>query len=66
MADARERLGKHVPTATDTHTKMNGVVCAGRRGKQISSVEAVRKRGSLKGVAIQRGLERVKLKNLHC
>jgi hypothetical protein len=29
MADARERLGKHVPTATDTHTRMNGGVCAG-------------------------------------
>jgi hypothetical protein len=27
-ADARERLGKYVPAATDT--RMNGVVCPGR------------------------------------
>jgi hypothetical protein len=29
-AAARERLGKHVPAATDTHTRMNSVVCVGR------------------------------------
>jgi hypothetical protein len=27
---------------------------------------SVRKRGSLKGAAVQKELERVKLKNLHC
>jgi hypothetical protein len=26
-AAARERLGKHVPVATDMHMRMNGVVC---------------------------------------
>jgi hypothetical protein len=28
-AAARKRLGKRVPAATDTQTKMNGVVCMG-------------------------------------
>jgi hypothetical protein len=27
---AREQLGKHVPAATDMHTRVNVVVCAGR------------------------------------
>jgi hypothetical protein len=36
-------------------------------GNKVSSVrESVRKRGSWKGAAVQRGLESVKLKNLHC
>jgi hypothetical protein len=30
MAAARERLGKHVPAAINTHMRINGVVCAGR------------------------------------
>jgi hypothetical protein len=28
MAAARKLLGKHVPSATDMHTRMNGVVFA--------------------------------------
>jgi hypothetical protein len=30
-----ERLGKHVPAATDTHTRINGIVCAGRAEELI-------------------------------
>jgi hypothetical protein len=29
-AAAKERLGKHVPAAADTHTRMNGVIYACR------------------------------------
>jgi hypothetical protein len=29
MAAARERLGKHFPAATDTHSRINEDVCAG-------------------------------------
>jgi hypothetical protein len=36
-------------------------------GNHVNSVwESVRKRSNWKGAAVQRGLERVKLKNLHC
>jgi hypothetical protein len=34
----RERHGKHVPAATDTHTRMNGDVCAGRASNKVSSL----------------------------
>jgi hypothetical protein len=30
MAAAEKSLGKHVPVVTTTHTRINGVVCAGR------------------------------------
>jgi hypothetical protein len=73
---SRHSLGKHVPAATDTHTTIEVLletVSVQRSYKEdnwenrISSVrDSVRKRGSWKGVAVQRGLERVKLKNLYC
>jgi hypothetical protein len=71
MAAARERFCKHVPAATDTHTRMNGVVCTGRAeelsGRQLGqpsqfSTGGCEEKGQLeaswKGAAIQRGLER--------
>jgi stage III sporulation protein SpoIIIAA len=76
---SKQRLGKHVPAATDTHATIEELletvfytrsVQRGYKednwGNRVSSVrEVVRKKGSLKGAAVQRGLERVKLKNLH-
>jgi hypothetical protein len=76
----RQRLRKYVPAATDTHETIEvplETVFSTRSvqrgfeednwGNRVSSVrESVRKRGSLEGAAVQRGLERVKLKNLHC
>jgi hypothetical protein len=45
MAAARERLGKHVSATTDKHTKMNGVLCAGRadelQGRQLGQSKSV-------------------------
>jgi hypothetical protein len=75
---SRQRLGKHIPAATDTHgtievfletvTSTRSVhkgYKEGNWGNRISSVrESVRKRGSWKGAAVQRGLERMKVKNL--
>jgi hypothetical protein len=75
-----QRLGKHVAAATDMYATMvvrfetvfsNWSACKGviRRqlGNRVSSLrESVWKRGSWKGAAVERGLERVKLKNLHC
>jgi hypothetical protein len=77
---SRKRLGKHVPAATNTHSSIDVLLQRAfftrsvkrgyeedKWGNRVSSVwESVRKRGSWKGVAVQRGLERVKLKNLHC
>jgi hypothetical protein len=77
---SRQQLDKHVPAATDTHVSVKVLLervfytlsvqrCyeEDKWSNQVSSVwESVRKGGSWKGAAIQRGLERVKLKNLHC
>jgi hypothetical protein len=55
--------GTHVPPATDKHTRMNDSVSAGPAeglkdilGNPLSPVWE----------AVKRGLESVKLKNLHC
>jgi hypothetical protein len=74
-----QRLCKHVPAETDTNATIEvllEVVFSNRSlqrgykgdnwGNRASSVrKSVRKRGSWKGAAVQRELERVKLKNLH-
>jgi hypothetical protein len=74
------RLGNHVPIVKDKHATIQILVetvfstpsvqrgykedCCGNR---VGSVrESVKKRGSLKGTNVQTGLERVKVKNLHC
>jgi hypothetical protein len=76
---SRQRIGKHFPAATDTHATIEvllervfSTLSVQRSykedscGNRVSSVwEAVKKRGSWKGAALQRGLKRVKLKN-HC
>jgi hypothetical protein len=75
-----QRLGKHVPAATNTYKAIEvlletvfstrsckGVITKSIGVKQIRFVqESVKQRGSWKGAAVQRGLERVKLKNIHC
>jgi hypothetical protein len=79
MQRLRDKIGKHVPAATDTHAiqVLLGTVFSTRsvqRGykkdnwdNRVSSVwESVGKPGSWKGAAVQRGPERVKLKNIHC
>jgi hypothetical protein len=77
---SKKRLGKHVPTATDTHAtievRLETVFSTrsvqrsykeGNWANRVSSLrECVRKRGSWKLDAVRRGLERVKLKNFHC
>jgi hypothetical protein len=69
---SRQRLSKHVPTATDTHATIEvrlETVFSTRSvprgykkdnwGNQVSSVlEAVKKRDSWKTAAVQKGLER--------
>jgi hypothetical protein len=76
---SRPRLGKHVHAVTDKHATievMLETVFSTRsvqrgykednRGNRVSSVlESVRKRVRWQGAATQRGLERVKLKNIH-
>jgi hypothetical protein len=76
----RKRLGKHFPATTDMHATVEVLletmfptrsVQRGYKennwGNRVSSVlESVRKSGSWKGAAVQRGIECVKLKNLHC
>jgi hypothetical protein len=65
----RQRLGKHVPAATDAHATIEILLETGfstrsvprsykedNWGNQISSLWE----------SVKRGLERVKLKNLHC
>jgi hypothetical protein len=77
---SRQQLGKHITATTDTHATIEALlemVFSTRSiqrgynednwGDRVSSVWAsVRKRGSWKGAAIQKGLEDLKLKNLHC
>jgi hypothetical protein len=77
---SRQQLSNHIPRATDTDATIEvllEMVFSAQSmhrgykedswGNRVSSVwESVRKRGSWKGAAVQRGLERVKLKNLHC
>jgi hypothetical protein len=74
----RERPGRHVSAATYVHATIEVLLetmfstrFAQRGNKEnnwgngvISVRESVRKRGSWKGAAAQRGLEHVKLKNL--
>jgi hypothetical protein len=76
---SRQRLGKDVPGAMDTHVTievvletvfLTGFVQMGYKedswvNRAISVRESVTKRGSWKGAAVQRGLESVKLKNPH-
>jgi hypothetical protein len=65
MSVARERLGKHVPAEMDT--RMNVVDCGSVPRTVIRKTTgatnsvlygSLKKRGSCKGAAIQRGLER--------
>jgi hypothetical protein len=77
---SRQRLGKHVPAATDTHATIQvsletvfstRAVQRGYKediwGNRVSFVwKSVKERGRWKGAAIQIGLERVKLKNFRC
>jgi hypothetical protein len=77
---SRQRLGNYIPAATDTNATIEVLLetvfstRSVERGykednlrNRVSSVrEYVRKRGSWKGAAVQRGLERVKLKSIHC
>jgi hypothetical protein len=73
---SRQRLGKHILAVTDMHATIEvrfytRSVQMGYKednwGNRVSSVqEALKKRGSWKGGSVQRGLEGVKLKNLHC
>jgi hypothetical protein len=74
MAAARERLGKHVPEETVSiqewtvlsELAVPRIYKEDKWGNEVSCVrESVNKRVSWKGAAFQRGLERVKLKNLH-
>jgi hypothetical protein len=66
MAAVRERLGIHVPAATDMYTRMVLSARAVPRSYQednwdshVSSVrESVKKRFSWNGAVIRRGLER--------
>jgi hypothetical protein len=77
---SRQRLGKHVPAAKYTHATIEVLLervfstrsmQKGRKeyswGNRVGSArEAVRKRGTWKGAAVQRGYVGVKLKDLHC
>jgi hypothetical protein len=69
-----QRLDKHVPTATDTNATIPvedlSFLCDPCRdvNKQGIRLELIHLSGQLSSVreSLKRGLERVKLKNLHC
>jgi hypothetical protein len=77
---SRQRLGKHVPAAADTHATIEVVlelVFSARSvqrnyeevnwGDRVCSIrKSVEKRDSSKGAAVQKGLERVMVKYHHC
>jgi hypothetical protein len=63
---SRQRLGKQVSGATDNHVIIEVFLEDNWDNKANSTRERVRKRGHWKGAALHSGLERVKLKNLHC
>jgi hypothetical protein len=72
------RLGKHVRAAMDAHATREALLMFHTRSVQrdckednwsnrVTSVwKSVRKRGSWNRAEVQKGLECVKLKNLHC
>jgi hypothetical protein len=77
VANSRQRLGKQVPTVRAIIKALLERVFTTRSvsksykgdnwGNRVNSVwECVMKRGSWKGAAVQRGLGRVKLKNVCC